>query len=567
MESIRTTELLLLLLLLIEGARGAFVQPIQPSTDLRSFTDTQTKLPCLYQAAEGEKVVQVTWNKVLPDGSDDPIIMAHFTDGNREFGRYSGRVKFESFTPTTESSALLIPATQESDEGTYTCHISTFPNGNFERHIKLTVWTLPISSLDPVDLVEGQPYGVVASCRAVGRPIPRLSWDTELPGRSLNRTSEGGAVSIHYSLHPLRSMNGKKLDCLVWHPGLEKPRRISNRLVVQYPPDPSISSPTSHWYVGLEKAELVCEGGGYPNPQSFTWTWKGGALPDGVSVVGEKLVFGRAVQLNDTGTYECMVSNAVGSGKTDYALAISEKSRVSDVVGDNLLLIIIGATAGALVLVLVIVVLVVRRRHQRKTKKLKMELQETKEEMNSLSRQASFRRLNSTSSVSRNQERTHYKDSQSTLGGRWGPTGEVPRDEYGRPVVWSDDRESLRAAERNEEKEERRKWVESYVKNSNMSLDSGLPSSLVPLKAQQDDGNGHKEPDLGHLQEGDSPPGDSSISDSTTEGHEDDDERSPQQLSATLSKMFYARNGVLRPIENPNAILLHSQKYYKPQII
>lgn len=92
---------------------------------------------------------------------------------------------------------------------------------------------LPISSLEPEILVEGQSYRMVAACRAVGRPLPRLSWDTDLPGQSQNRTNEGGSVSSYYFLHPLRSMNGKKLDCLVWHPGLEGPRRISNRLVVQ----------------------------------------------------------------------------------------------------------------------------------------------------------------------------------------------------------------------------------------------------------------------------------------------------------------------------------------------
>ncbi|MEQ2190427.1 hypothetical protein XENOCAPTIV_015161 [Xenoophorus captivus] len=142
------------------------------------------------------------------------------------------------------------------------------------------------------------------------------------------------------------------------------------------------------------------------------------------------------------------------------------------------------------------------------------------------------------------------------------------RDEYGRPVVWSDDRKSLRATEINREEEECRKMVETYVRRSNMSLDSGLPSSLVPPKAQQDDSNRHKEPDLGHLQEDNSPPGDDSIGESSTmDGQVDDNEDSSQQLSKTLSKMFYARNGILRPIENPNAILLHSHKYHKPQII
>ncbi|MEQ2190426.1 hypothetical protein XENOCAPTIV_015160 [Xenoophorus captivus] len=128
-------------LLLMACVQGAFVEPLQPDIDLLSFSDNPTRLPCQYQVAQDQSVVQVTWNKELPDGSEDPVIMAHFTEGNREFGRYSGRVKFESFTPITENSALLIPATQESDEGIYRCHITTFPNGNFERRIKLTVWS------------------------------------------------------------------------------------------------------------------------------------------------------------------------------------------------------------------------------------------------------------------------------------------------------------------------------------------------------------------------------------------------------------------------------------------
>lgn len=66
------------------------------------------------------------------------------------------------------------------------------------------------------------------------------------------------------------------------------------------------------------------------------------------------------------------------------------------------------------------------------------------------------------------QEPPTYKDSHSTLGGKWAPTGGVAVDELGRPVVWHDGRESLR--EIDGEKEERRRRVESYLKNSNMSL-------------------------------------------------------------------------------------------------
>ncbi|XP_058500512.1 nectin-4 [Solea solea] len=572
------TTCLALLFLYVSCVQSDFVEPLQPRTSQRSLTESQTRLPCRYQAKEGEKVVQVTWYKELAGGAKEQIITAHFTDGHTEFGRYSGRVRFESISPT-ENSALLIPSTETSDEGSYTCHISTFPNGNFDRHITLTVWTLPISTLDPVVLVEGQSFRVAASCRAVGRPLPRLSWDTDLSGQTQNRTSEGGAVSTYYSLHPLRIMNGKKLDCLVWHPSLEGPHRISNRLVVQYPPDTSISAASEKWYVGFENAELACDSGGHPRPPNVTWTWGGGALPDGVSVVGEKLIFGRPLRLNDSGVFECVAKNKVGLGRAEYTLMVTGKSKqIQNFFEDNLLLIVIGASAVALVMILVIAVLLVNRHHRHRNKRLEKELSEKTNEIDTLSRQASFRRLNSVSTDPRVQsedyallrvdsrmknsqmslERPIYKGSQSTLGGKWSPPGGVEVDELGRPVVWHDGRESLRETEMDGEKEERRRRVESYLKSSNMSLDSGLPSSLLPLKVQQEDGVGPREPDLGHLREGDSPREEDWVPvPSEAGGREDDGGSSSFEISEALTNHFYYSKGVLRPRPHPNAILLH----------
>ncbi|XP_017266528.1 nectin-4 [Kryptolebias marmoratus] len=584
MERIWTqAEVLLLVLLTVASVQGDFVEPLQAVSSLRSQTESQTRLPCQYKVKDWEKVVQVTWSKELPDGTKEQIITAHFAEGQTAFGRYSGRVKFESSNPT-EDSALLILSTQESDEGKYSCKISTFPAGNFERHIELSAWTPPIFSLDQMEVVEGQPYGVVAVCRAVGRPLPELSWDTDLPGKSQSRVSEGGSVSIQYSLHPMRDMNGKKLDCLVSHPDMEKQRRISYNLVVKYSPYPTITSPSGNWYVGLEKAELVCNGRGYPESHNIIWTWKGGALPKGVNVSGEKLVFERALHENDSGVYECRVKNSVGEGKAEYLLSVSLTQRQSgDSAADNTMLIIIGAAAGVAVVVLVAVVLLVRHKHQKKNKNLKMQLKEKTDEINSLSGPGSLRRLNSVSSDPRMQseeyilvkidkralnsqmslERPVFKDSQSTLGGKWG-SGGVERDAYGRPVVWNEDRQGLRAVEMDGEKEERRRRVESYVKNSNMSLDSGLPSSLVPLKAQQDDCVGPREPDLGHLQEGSPPPGGDWIPvQSEPDGQEDDESCSSYQISEALANHFYFSNGLLRPRPHSNAILLHPQ----PQII
>lgn len=90
----------------------------------------------------------------------------------------------------------------------------------------------PIASLEPIIMVEGQSYSLAATCRSVAKPMAGLSWDTELPGRSKNHSFDDGVASIQFSLHPLRSMNGQKLDCLVWHPSQKGPHRITNNLTV-----------------------------------------------------------------------------------------------------------------------------------------------------------------------------------------------------------------------------------------------------------------------------------------------------------------------------------------------
>lgn len=65
----------------VAGTLGAFVEPPQPVTYQRSMAESETRLPCRYHMQEGEKVVQVTWFKELPNGTKDQIITAHFTDG------------------------------------------------------------------------------------------------------------------------------------------------------------------------------------------------------------------------------------------------------------------------------------------------------------------------------------------------------------------------------------------------------------------------------------------------------------------------------------------------------
>ncbi|XP_051985412.1 nectin-4-like [Xyrauchen texanus] len=550
---------------------GEFIEP-PPSMSLRSFSDTQTRLPCWFTVDGDERVVQVTWSRQKPGGQREQIIIGHFTEGPKASPDFVNRVQFASAEPTLDST-LLILNTKAADEATYTCHISTFPSGNFERQISLTVWILPISSLDPVILQEGQSFRLAASCRSVGHPPPRLSWDTDIPGQSQDRTGEDGVVSLQFSLHPLRSMNGGRLDCLVWHPALDVPRRLHTNLIVHFPPDAEIESSGS-WRFGHIGAELRCAVRGNPLPQNITWSRKEGRLPAGVSVQGDKLVFRRPLNVSDEGVYVCQTANSVGKVKAEFKVVIERQTDgfTSAIWSQpETLLIILGASvAGAVVVVMVIVIIFMNCHLRRKNRKLKSAISERTVEMISLSRQVSMRRLNSVNSDPRIQPEESslirgdsvMKNSvlsiedQSTRSDPRGRYADGEFDSLGRPAIhtpYRPERASMRLRE--EENKERRRRVESYVRTSNMSLDYGLQSSSAQRDAEMG-GAGWKRGSRKeiHREERDQRDGEMQR-DRIPEGEEDNS----YQLSEATSNYFQYSNGGLTPKANPNCIILHTR--------
>lgn len=47
------------------------------------------------------------------------------------------------------------------------------------------------------------------------------------------------------------------------------------------------------------------------------------ALPDGLTVNGARLLFGRALRQNDTGVYECVVNNGIGTRKVESNITVT----------------------------------------------------------------------------------------------------------------------------------------------------------------------------------------------------------------------------------------------------
>uniref|UniRef100_A0A671N5S8 Nectin-4-like n=1 Tax=Sinocyclocheilus anshuiensis TaxID=1608454 RepID=A0A671N5S8_9TELE len=597
----------------VSGEQEHFLEPSESPWTLQSLAEEETRLPCRFNVSNSEiKVVQVMWIRENSNGGEEQIITAHFSEGQTESPAYTGRARFATSDPIADS-ALILMGTRSADEGKYICKIATFPAGNFETEILVTVWIKPITSLQPFVLVEGQSFRSAAICRSVAKPMAGLSWDTELAGQSQNRSSDGDVASIQFSLHPLRNMNGQKLDCLVWHPSQKGPVRFSNNLVVHYPPNALISGYDDNWYAEMQEATLQCSGQGNPEPQRFNWTRKDEALPEGVTVEGGTLRFSRPLSLTDQGVYVCTTTNEVGSGKAEIRINISV---------NYLMMIIIAGVAAVIVLTLIIVIISVNRYYKRKNQQLAIELVAKKEEISTLSRQASIRRVNSGSTDNRysddnnplrvegtirtsfsSLDRPRSRDSRSTLGGV---------DSLGRPAIYNTSRRGRDKLMDRTEKEAQL-MMESYEQDSNetqllpplhpssYSMEQAVEivrsrngSAILPAEGRPQSGGSSRGGSRGHHsplvsmyptltdeEEEDSvSPTDSGVHRGLieTDGFENGgSETASSQISEALSSHFEHTNGTLWPKSKPNNILLpanttlflppHSPTIHKAQIV
>ncbi|XP_078022089.1 uncharacterized protein LOC117255337 isoform X1 [Epinephelus lanceolatus] len=121
------------------------------------------------QLMQPKDVLQVTWQKILPDKEQN---IATYTEFFGEKVNPDFRDKVEFKYAGLQNSSIVIRRVTEEDEGCYHCLFNTYPDGALTGSTCLQLYELH----EPVLHVResNSPEEAVVSCSATGRPAPTV---------------------------------------------------------------------------------------------------------------------------------------------------------------------------------------------------------------------------------------------------------------------------------------------------------------------------------------------------------------------------------------------------------
>lgn len=109
------------------------------------FVGSQVELRCIFiNSNPPVKISQVTWQKLL-NGTKQNVAIANPALGVSVLPPFKERVSFKQAavrhrTPSLEDTTIVFSNLQLSDEAAYICEYTTFPAGNRENMVNLTVF-------------------------------------------------------------------------------------------------------------------------------------------------------------------------------------------------------------------------------------------------------------------------------------------------------------------------------------------------------------------------------------------------------------------------------------------
>lgn len=118
---------------------------VQMDSIKSGFVGSQVELRCIFiNSNPPVKISQVTWQKLL-NGTKQNVAIANPALGVSVLPPFKERVSFKQAavrhrTPSLEDTTIVFSSLQLSDEAAYICEYTTFPAGNRENMVNLTVF-------------------------------------------------------------------------------------------------------------------------------------------------------------------------------------------------------------------------------------------------------------------------------------------------------------------------------------------------------------------------------------------------------------------------------------------
>ncbi|NP_067399.2 nectin-1 precursor [Mus musculus] len=356
---------------------GTHTQVVQVNDSMYGFIGTDVVLHCSFaNPLPSVKITQVTWQKAS-NGSKQNMAIYNPTMGVSVLPPYEKRVEF--LRPSFIDGTIRLSGLELEDEGMYICEFATFPTGNRESQLNLTVMAKPTNWIEGTRAVlrarKGQDDKVlVATCTSAnGKPPSAVSWETRLKGEAEYQEirNPNGTVTVisRYRLVPSREAHRQSLACIVnYH--LDRFRE-SLTLNVQYEPEVTIEGFDGNWYLQRTDVKLTCKADANPPATEYHWTTLNGSLPKGVEAQNRTLFFRGPITYSLAGTYICEATNPIGTRSGQVEVNITEFPYTPTPEhgrrAGQMPTAIIGGVAGSVLLVLIVVggiiVALRRRRH------------------------------------------------------------------------------------------------------------------------------------------------------------------------------------------------------------
>ncbi|XP_018546128.1 OX-2 membrane glycoprotein isoform X1 [Lates calcarifer] len=167
------------------------------------------------QLTQSKDVLQVTWQKILPEGEKNLATNNKFF-GQRVNAGFQGKLKFKDVG--LQNCSIVIREVTENDKGCYLCLFNTYPDGALTGRTCLQLYELhePILHVRESDSAEES----VVSCSATGRPAPTVTLTVTQPHLSDHNTGRvnntNGTVTVTTTAELARSRdNSAQVGCAV----------------------------------------------------------------------------------------------------------------------------------------------------------------------------------------------------------------------------------------------------------------------------------------------------------------------------------------------------------------